>query len=263
MAGGRETRLVADRRLWLGLLFVMGLLSLMPAAAWSQPQPLGRSLSAWLPSPDKPQEMAAALKLLLALSILSLAPALLIMLTSFTRIIIILSFLRNALGTQQTPPNAVLIGLALFLTFYIMAPAWEQINRQALQPYLAGRLPYTEALQRGWQPLRDFLLRQTRERDLGLFLTLSRSPRPARPEDIPLQVLVPAFIISELRAGFQIGFVLFIPFVVLDLVVSSVLMSLGMMMLPPVMISLPLKILLFVMIDGWHLITRSVVLSFA
>lgn len=261
MAGGTGTKLGAGRGLFLGLLIWIGLLCFMTPPGWGQPHAV-RSLSAWLPSPDQPQEMAAALKLLLALSLLSLAPALLIMFTSFTRIIIILSFLRNALGTQQTPPNAVLIGLALFLTFYIMSPVWEQMNQRALQPYLAGRLSYTVALQQGWRPLRDFLLRQTRERDLGLFLTLSHHPRPAHPEDIPLQVLMPAFIISELRAGFQIGFVLFIPFVVLDLVVSSVLMSLGMMMLPPVMISLPLKILLFVMIDGWHLITRSIVLSF-
>lgn len=221
------------------------------------------SLNGLVPSPDQPKELAAALKLLLGLSVLSLAPALLIMVTCFTRIIIIFSFLRSALGTQQTPPNAVLIGLALFLTFFIMFPVWQQVDQKALQPYLAGNMRYDVAIERASVPLRDFLLRQTREKDLALFVTLARVPRPQSPTDLPMRVLIPAFIISELRAGFQIGFVLFIPFVVVDLIISSVLMSMGMMMLPPVMISLPVKILLFVMVDGWHLMTKSIVLSFS
>jgi flagellar biosynthetic protein FliP len=216
-----------------------------------------------MPSPDKPQELAVALKLLLGLSVLSLAPALLIMVTCFTRIIIILGFLRSALGTQQAPPNAILIGLALFLTFFIMQPVWQQIDTQAVKPYLAGKMNYDQAISTGAGPLRQFLLKQTREKDLGLFITLSKSPRPQRPEDVDFRALVPAFVISELRTAFQIGFVLFIPFLVLDLLVSSVLMSLGMMMLPPVMVSLPLKVMLFVMVDGWHLITQSIVLSFS
>lgn len=229
----------------------------LPAAAQQH-----GTLDSLVPSPDQPQELAAALKLLIGLSVLSLAPALLIMLTSFTRIIIILSFLRSALGTQQTPPNAILIGLALFLTFFIMYPTYDQVNQQALKPYLSGHMKYEAAVDRAAKPVREFLFRQTREKDLGLFITLAKAPRPQTRDDVPMRALVPAFIISELRAAFQIGFVLFIPFVVLDLVVSSVLMSMGMMMLPPVMISLPIKILLFVMVDGWHLITKSVVLSF-
>lgn len=242
---------------------LFSLLALLSLCTVAHAQSVGKlGLGALVPSPDHPQELAAALKLLLGLSVLSLAPALLIMLTSFTRIIIIFSFLRSALGTQQTPPNAILVGLALFLTFSIMYPTWQQIDSKALQPYLAGRMRYDLAVDRAAVPLRQFLLRQTREKDLGLFVTLSRSPRPRTEADIPMRVLVPAFIISELRSGFQIGFVLFIPFVVIDLIVSSVLMSMGMMMLPPVMISLPIKILLFVMVDGWHLITKSIVLSF-
>ncbi|MEI6499715.1 MAG: flagellar type III secretion system pore protein FliP, partial [Armatimonadota bacterium] len=225
-------------------------------------QSLPGSLGSLLPSAEHPKDLAASLKLLLGFSVLSLAPALLIMLTSFTRIIIILSFLRSAMGTQQTPPNAILVGLALFLTFFIMAPVWQKMEAQAVKPYLAGTMPYDQAAARAAVPLRAFLLKQTREKDLGLFLALSKSPRPHGPDEIPFRVVVPAFVISELRTAFQIGFVLFIPFVVLDLIVSSVLMSLGMMMLPPVMVSLPLKIMLFVMVDGWHLITRSIVMSF-
>ena len=239
-------------------LVLLALLIVGPAHA----QTAGGSLRGLVPSPNQPQEMAAALKLLLGLSVLSLAPALLVMLTCFTRIIIVLSFLRSALGTQQTPPNAILVGLALFLTFYIMYPTWEQVDQQAVQPYLQGKLKFEAALARGAQPVHGFLFRQTREKDIALFLSLGRLRRPAQPSDIPLRALVPAFILSELRSGFQIGFVLFIPFVVVDLVVASVLMSMGMMMLPPVMISLPIKILLFVMVDGWHLITQSLVLSF-
>lgn len=221
------------------------------------------TFSGLLPDPNQPRELAAALQIVIGLAVLSLAPGLLIMLTCFTRIIIILSFLRSALGTQQTPPNAVLIGLALFLTFFVMNPVWEEVNREALQPYLSGKLTYPQALERGSRPVHAFLLRQTREKDLALFIGLARIARPQSPAEVPMRVLVPAFIISELRTAFQIGFVLFIPFVVLDLVVGSVLMSLGMMMLPPVMVSLPLKILLFVMVDGWHLVTRSVIMSFA
>jgi flagellar biosynthesis protein FliP len=238
-------------------------LVLLVAAGASQAQSVAHlGLGSLVPSPDKPQELAAALKLLLGLSVLSLAPALLVMLTCFTRIIIVLSFLRSALGTQQTPPNAILIGLALFLTFYIMYPVWQQVDQQALQPYLKGSIKFEAAVKRAVVPVQSFLLRQTREKDIALFLDLGKLPRPRTPAGIPLRALVPAFVLSELRSGFQIGFVLFIPFVVVDLIVSSVLMSMGMMMLPPVMVSLPIKILLFVMVDGWHLITRSLVLSF-
>ncbi len=212
---------------------------------------------------DQPEQIVLTLRILLGLAVLSLAPALLMTLTSFTRIIIILSFLRSALGTQQTPPNAVLVGLALFLTFFIMHPVLESINHDAVQPYLQGDLGYRAALERGAQPLRRFMLKQTREKDLALFYEISGLPRPGLPDDVPFRILMPAFVISELKSAFQIGFVLFVPFLVIDLVVAGALMSMGMLMVPPVMISLPVKILLFVMVDGWHLVTRSVVLSFA
>ncbi len=212
---------------------------------------------------DQPEQIVLTLRILLGLTVLSLAPALLLTLTSFTRIIIVLSFLRSALGTQQTPPNAVLVGLALFLTFFIMHPVFDAMNRRGVQPYLAGEIGYQEALTAAAAPLREFMLRQTREKDLALFYEIGGLPRPATPAEVPFHVLMPSFVISELKSAFQIGFVLFVPFLVIDLVVASVLMSMGMLMVPPVMIALPVKILLFVMVDGWHLVTRSVVLSFA
>ena len=212
---------------------------------------------------SEPEQIVLTLRVLLGLAVLSLAPALLMTVTSFTRIIIVLSFLRSALGTQQTPPNAVLIGLALFLTFFVMQPVLDSINREGLQPFLDGAIGYEEAIERSALPLREFMLGQTREKDLALFYEISGRPLPGAPDDVPFNILMPGFIISELKSAFQIGFVLFVPFLVIDLVVASTLMSMGMLMVPPVMISLPVKILLFVMVDGWYLITRSVILSFA
>jgi flagellar biosynthesis protein FliP len=194
--------------------------------------------------------------------VLSLVPAILVMMTSFTRIIIVFSFLRLGLSTQQSPPTQVLLGLALFLTFFIMAPVGKQINDQALQPYLAGTLPQTEAYNKAIEPLRDFMLRQTREKDLSLFVDMAKIERPSGPKDIPTYVIIPAFIISEFRIAFQIGFLLYMPLLVLDMVISSILMSLGMMMLPPMMISLPFKLILFVLVDGWYLIVGSLVAGF-
>lgn len=211
---------------------------------------------------SQPEQVVLSLRILLALAVLSLAPGLLMTLTCFTRIIIVLSFLRSALGTQQTPPNTVLIAFALFLTFFIMHPVFDEVNRGAVQPYLKGALSYQQALDAAARPLRTFMLNQTRERDLALFVEMGKLPRPAKPDDLPFFVIMPAFVISELKSAFQIGFVLFVPFLVIDLVVASALMSMGMLMVPPVMISLPVKLLLFVMVDGWHLVTRSVVLSF-
>jgi len=211
---------------------------------------------------DNPPELALTLRLVFSLAAIALLPAALVTMTAFMRIIIVLSFLRSALGTQQTPPNTVLVGLALFLTIFVMGPVWQEVDKQALQPYLAGAMPYQEAVQTAAGPLRAFMLRQTRERDLLLFIRLGDLPKPKGPKDIPMRVLLPGFAISELRSAFQLGFVIFLPFIVLDLVVASSLMSLGMLMLPPVTISLPLKILLFVMIDGWHLVARSLILSF-
>ncbi|HBN07104.1 MAG TPA: flagellar biosynthetic protein FliP [Cyanobacteria bacterium UBA8530] len=196
------------------------------------------------------------------LTVLSLAPALLIMMTSFTRIVIVLSFLRQAMGTMTMPPNQVILGLALFLTFFVMATPLGQINHDALQPYLAGNMGQQEAIQKGVEPLRNFMFHQTRQKDLALFVHMAKIARPRTPADIPTHILIPAFLISELKTAFQIGFMIYLPFLVIDMVVSSILMSMGMMMLPPVMISLPFKIILFVLVDGWHLISRALVASF-
>ena len=184
------------------------------------------------------------------------------MTTSFTRIVVVLSFLRSAMGTQQAPSNQIVVGLSLFLTFFIMAPVWQQVNTQALQPYKAQTITQEEAIKRGVAPIRKFMLSQVREKDLALFLSLSKLPRPKNSDDIPTLTLIPAYVVSELKTAFQIGFLVYIPFLVLDMVVASVLMSMGMMMLPPVMISLPFKILLFVLVDGWGLIIGSLVKSF-
>lgn len=212
------------------------------------------------------EDVATSLQILFLLTILSLAPAILIMMTSFTRIIIILSFLRSALGTQQTPPNQVLIGLALFLTLFIMAPIGVQINEKALQPYLNQEINQQEAFDRALKPIRSFMLKQTRKKDLYLFMNLSNNEfdqsEQMSKDDIPTNVVIPSFIISELKTAFQFGFLLYVPFLIIDMVVASTLMSMGMMMLPPILISLPFKILLFIMVDGWSLITQSIVLSF-
>lgn len=209
-----------------------------------------------------PQDVALSLQILLVLTVLSLAPALLIMMTSFTRIVIILAFLRQGLGTQQVPPNQILVGLALFLTFFTMQPTFERIDKDALTPYLSGRLGSAEAFKKAEEPIRQFMFKQTREKDLALFVALSKSSRPKTPADISTWVLIPAFVIGELKKSFEIGFIIFIPFLIVDMVVASVLMSMGMLMLPPVLISLPFKILLFIMVDGWNLIVRSIALSF-
>jgi flagellar biosynthetic protein FliP len=213
-------------------------------------------------SSNSPEEVATSLQVLVVLTVLTLAPAILIMTTSFTRIIIVLAFLRQALGTQQTPPNQVLIGLALFLTLFIMQPTWSQVNETALQPYLAKRLSQGQALDRASIPLKQFMQRFVREKDLALFVRIAKIQQPRNIDDVPFHVIVPAFIISELKTAFQIGFLLYMPFLVVDLVVSSVLMAMGMMMLPPIMISLPLKLMLFVLVDGWNLIVGALVESF-
>jgi len=208
------------------------------------------------------QQTGTSLQLLLLMTVLSLAPAILMMMTSFTRIIIVLSFVRNALGTQQLPPNQVMVGLALFLTFFVMTPTWTQINTNAIQPYMQNQITQAEALAKAEEPLRNFMFRQTREKDLELFVGLSKMERPKTYRDVPTHVLIPAFVISELKTAFQMGFAIFIPFIVIDMIVSSTLMSIGMMMLPPMMISLPFKLLLFVLVDGWHLVVESLVTSF-
>jgi flagellar biosynthetic protein FliP len=204
----------------------------------------------------------AAVRIVLMLTVISLAPALLVTLTSFTRIVIVLGFLRQAMGTNQAPANQVIIGLALFLTLVIMAPVLTEVNENALQPLLAGEISDAEALKAAEGPLKTFMLGQTREKDIALFLELTRQEVPETPEELSMLVVVPSFVISELKTAFQMGFVLFIPFLIIDMVVASVLMSMGMMMLPPVLISLPFKILLFVLVDGWWLVVRSLVAAF-
>ncbi len=209
-----------------------------------------------------PQATVDSIKLFIILTVLSLAPSFLILTTSFTRIIIVLSFLRNGLGTQQSPPNQLLIGLALFLTFFIMKPVYTEVLDVAVTPFLEEEISQSEAMDRAALPLKEFMLKYTREKDLALFLRASGSENPTRPIDTPITTVVPAFAISELRRAFSIGFIIFIPFLVIDMVVASILMSMGMFMLPPVMISLPFKILVFVLVDGWHLVVKSLVESF-
>lgn len=206
-------------------------------------------------------EVAQSLQILILMTILSLAPSILILMTSFSRLVIVLSFTRSALGTQQMPPNQVMIGLALLLTFFIMSPVFGSIYQDAWLPYSDGEIEFQAALDRGAAPLRDFMIRQTREKDLALFISVAQIT-PENAEQVPTHVLIPAFVISELKTAFQMGFMIFLPFLVIDMVVASTLMSMGMMMLPPVMISLPFKILLFVMVDGWHLVVRSLLMSF-
>jgi flagellar biosynthesis protein FliP len=211
---------------------------------------------------EKPSDLVSVLRIVILLTVLTLAPAILIMMTSFTRIVIVLSFVRQAMGTQQMPPNQLIIGLALFLSLFVMAPTWKKISSEAVDPYLNEKISQSVAYEKAEAPLRDFMLRQTREKDLELFISLSKEDRPKSKESVPTYVLVPSFIISELKTAFQIGFMLYLPFLVLDMVVASVLMAMGMMMLPPVVVSLPFKLLLFVLVDGWELVVGSLVRSF-
>ena len=211
---------------------------------------------------EDPSGAATGVQLLLLLTVLSIAPALLVMVTSFTRIIIVLSLVRNAVGVPQLPPNQVLLGIAFLLTVFVMAPVWQQVNERALQPYLAGEKDQGEAMHEAEQPVRTFMLAQTRESDLELFVSLSAEERPQTVDDVPTYVVIPSFIVSELKTAFLMGFIIFVPFLVIDIIVSSALLSMGMMMLPPVVVSLPFKILLFVLVDGWGLIIGSLVSSF-
>ncbi len=210
-----------------------------------------------------PGDVSVILQIIFLLTVLTLAPAILILMTCFTRLVVVFSFLRHALGTQQTPSNQIIAGLALFLTFFIMMPVWQKINDNALQPYLNEEISQEVALKAAIFPVRQFMFKQTREKDLALFLNMAKVERPQNQEDVPTSVLIPAFVISELKTAFIIGFVLFVPFLIIDMVVASVLLSMGMMMLPPIMISLPFKLMLFVLVDGWYLIVGSLVKSFA
>jgi flagellar biosynthetic protein FliP len=231
----------------------------LPAQQRALPMP---KLSVEVGKATKPDDVSVTLQILFLMTILSLAPALLILTTAFTRIIVVLHFLKQAMGTPQMPPAQVLVGLAMFLTFFVMSPVWNKVNTQALQPYMNNKMSLNDAYEKGVGPIREFMVKQTREEDLALFVRLANLEKPKNIDEVPTHVLIPAFAISELRIGFQIGLVLFVPFLIIDMVVASILMSMGMMMLPPVMISMPFKILLFILVDGWHLVIGSLISSF-
>ncbi|MBI5491670.1 MAG: flagellar type III secretion system pore protein FliP [Deltaproteobacteria bacterium] len=238
-------------------------LTLLPHIALAAAEPLGLpKVSLTLGGDSGPQGVSTAVQILLLLTVITLAPAILLMMTSFTRLVIVFSLLRQALGVQQSPPNQVVIGLSLFLTFFIMSPALNSINEKALKPYMQGSINQEAALTNAIGPLREFMLRNTREKDVELFLKLSKSETPRTKDDISTLTIIPAFVTSELKTAFQIGFLIYVPFLVIDMVVASVLMSMGMMMLPPVMISMPFKLMLFVLVDGWYLLVGSLVRSF-
>lgn len=252
------------KRSHLLALVCAGLLLLVlagPAAAQSGDLVIPR-LSVEVGTADTPEQVRTSLQLLVLLTVLTLAPGILIMTTAFTRIIIVLGLLRQALGTQQMPPNQVLIGLGLILTFFVMAPTFQVVNENALQPYLAHELSTDAAYAAAVQPMREFMLSQTREKDLGLFVHLGHIESPQTADDVPTYVIVPAFLLSELTTAFMIGFLVYLPFLIIDMVVASTLMSMGMLMLPPIFISLPFKIILFVLADGWYLMVGSLVRSF-
>ncbi len=239
------------------ILFILSIFSFSEVSAQAIPR-----ISVGIDQATSPAEVANSLQILFLLTILSIAPSILILMTSFTRITIVLSFVRKALGTQPTPSNQILASIALFLTFFIMAPIFKDINDQALQPYLQGSLTHEEFYAEGIKPLRVFMLQQTRDKDLALMLNTSRLPKPNNADEIPIQILVSAFALSEIRIAFQMGFLIYLPFLMIDMITASILMSMGMMMLPPAMISAPLKVLLFILVDGWYLVIQSLVRSF-
>ena len=250
---------------WKILIIISVLLMLLPD--YTQAQQGGQTLpipniDLNIGSSDKPEDISSTLQLLLLLTVLSLAPSIMIMTTSFLRLIIVLQLLRQALGTMQMPPTQLLAGIAMFVTFFIMAPTITQIHDNAVKPYMDGQIQLDSAYAKGVGPLRNFMYNNVRDEDLELFISFSQIERPESREDLPTYILVPSFVLSELRAGFIIGFFLFIPFLMIDMIVSSILMSMGMMMLPPMMVSLPFKILLFILVDGWNLVIGSLVRSF-
>lgn len=240
------------------LLVFLSVSGLVSAADFSMP---GVDINIGGAKGDK-QELATALKIAIGLTVLALAPAILISMTAFTRIVIVLSMIRHGLGMQETPPNSVIVSLALFLTLFTMMPVLNEVNTRAYQPFMADKLTVEQALQEAVKPLRAFMVRQTREQDLALMVDISKSEAPKSIDDINLAQLIPAFMLSELKSAFQIGFVVFLPFLLIDIIIATILMSMGMVMVPPVMIALPVKILMFVLIDGWNLVARSLISSF-
>ena len=244
------------------ILFFLTAVCLMAAKTAFAADVLLPSFRFGLEKGGDPGDVSVLLQIIFLLTVLTLAPAILILMTSFTRLAVVFSFLRQAVGTQQTPSNQIIAGLALFLTFFIMMPIWQKINNTALQPYLHEEISQETALKTAIKPIRKFMFKQTREKDLALFIKMSKMDKPKNEDDIPTSILIPAFVISELKTAFIIGFVLFVPFLIIDMVVASVLLSMGMMMLPPIMVSLPFKLMLFVLVDGWNLIVGSLVKSF-
>ena len=260
IAGNAQSRFWPVMRPAIMAIVVVGGL-VLAGNAWGQSAtPL---ISIGLDQTGDQDKVAMAMQLFLLMTVLSLAPSILIMLTSFTRIAIVFSLLRQAMGTNQLPPNPIVIGLSLFLTFYVMTPVWQQVNQDALQPFMAKEINQKQALEKALVPIRKFMISQTREKDLALLVNVAKMSRPANVDAVPTTVLIPSFIISELKTAFQIGFMLYVPFLIIDMVVASVLLSMGMMMLPPVMVSLPFKLMIFVLADGWYLIVGSLVKSFA
>ncbi|HDK7174772.1 TPA: flagellar type III secretion system pore protein FliP [Clostridium botulinum] len=253
-----------NNRIMFMVLLALGIVFFYSMKAYAAPKntmPIPK-INISVDNANNPTEYVDNIKLLIMLTVLTLLPSFIVMMTSFVRTIVVFGFLRNAMGTQQSPPNQVMIGLALFLTLFIMWPVYSEINTKAIQPYMKNKITQEQAVEIGAKPLRQFMLKQTRQKDLKLFVDLGKPNFKVTKDNAPLYIVVPAFIISELKTAFQIGFLLFIPFLIIDLVVASVLMSMGMFMLPPVMISLPFKLLLFVMVDGWYLLVKSLVMSF-
>ena len=248
---------------WIIVLAITGFLLINAPPGWAQSQawPIP-TIKIGVGEAKDPGEVSVLIQILILMTVLSLAPAILIMMTSLTRLVVVFSFLRHALGTNTMPPNQLLVGLAVFLTFFIMTPVWQTIHEKALVPYQAKKISQEKAFEEALKPVRKFMFKQTREKDLALFIQLAKMPRPKNQDEIPTTVLLPSFMISELKTAFQIGCLLYIPFLIVDMVVSSILLSMGMMMLPPVMISLPFKALLFVLVDGWNLLVGSLVKSF-
>ncbi len=263
----RRPDFLRSRLLFPGLtLLVLALLPLgigaqVPAAPAAQTDDQPWELSVQLEGGDDPARVSVGMQIVLVMTLLSLAPSMLMLMTCFTRLVIVMGFVRTAMGVPSSPSNQIVIGLAMFLTFFIMGPVLERSYNEGLKPYFDGEIETSEAMERSIEPLREFMIKQTRTRDLEFFLELGNFP-PTKVEDLPLRVVIPAFVISELQTAFQMGFLVFLPFLVVDLLVSSVLMSLGMMMMPPAIVSLPFKLLLFVLVDGWHLVVQSLVSSF-
>jgi len=239
--------------------FIILFLTILAATAGAQAIP---KISVEVGQSSKPGDLSATLQIVLLMTILTLAPSIILMITSFVRIVVVLGFLRQAMGTQQLPPNQLLLSLALILTFFIVSPVANKAYTDGLKPYLEEKITKEEAFKKGVEPFRKFMLAQVREKDLALFIDLAKLPQPNTPDDVPLHVLIPGFVLSELRTGFEIAFLVFVPFLIIDMVVASVLMSMGMMMLPPIIVALPFKILLFVLVDGWYLLVKSLVESF-